>query len=94
MLKDDGPAITAVNPGSVLGIKMVKVAFGVDGSDSKNGAEVLVRAAMADEFTDASGRYFDSDIGQFTHPHPDVLDTCKTGLPVRELETVLSQKMN
>lgn len=73
-LGDDGPAIIAVNPGSMLGSKMVKEAYGVNGSDLRIGAEVLCRAALSDEFATASGQYFDNDQGRFTHPHPDALD--------------------
>jgi len=69
-LKENGPAIIAVNPGSMLGTKMVKQAYGVDGNDLCIGAEILSRAALSDDFTTASGRYFDSASGQFTSPHP------------------------
>ena len=61
-LKDDGPAIIAVNPGSMLGSKMVKQAYGVAGGDLRIGAEILCRAALSDEFAAASGQYFDNDI--------------------------------
>jgi len=64
-LKDDGPAIIAVNPRSMLGSKMVKQAYGVSGGDLSIGAEILCRAALADEFAAASGQYFDNDSGQF-----------------------------
>ena len=49
-LKDDGPAVIAVNPGSMLGSKMVKEAFGVAGGDIRIGADILTRAALTDEF--------------------------------------------
>ncbi|GJL51604.1 MAG: oxidoreductase [Nitrospirales bacterium] len=76
-LKDHGPAIIALNPGSMLGSKMVKEAFGVDGGDIRIGAEILSRAALADEFETASGQYFDNDSGQFASPHPDALNLQK-----------------
>jgi NAD(P)-dependent dehydrogenase (short-subunit alcohol dehydrogenase family) len=63
-LKDDGPAIIAVNPRSMLGSKMVKQAYGVAGGDLRIGAEILCRAALSDEFAAASGQYFDNDIGK------------------------------
>ncbi|MDF1839357.1 MAG: SDR family NAD(P)-dependent oxidoreductase [Planctomycetota bacterium] len=72
-----GPAIIAVNPGSMLGTKMVKDAYGVAGADIGIGADVLQRAALSDEFGGASGRYFDNDSGQFANPHPDALDLQK-----------------
>jgi len=92
-LKDHGPAIIAVNPGSLLGSKMVKQAFGVAGGDIRIGAEILCRAALTDEFAAASGQYFDNDSGQFAAPHPDALDARKSNEIVRAIETVLAAKM-
>ncbi len=76
-LGDQGPAIIAVNPGSLLGSKMVKQAFGIAGGDIRIGAEILCRAALEDEFAAASGKYFDNDAGRFGSPHPDALDPGK-----------------
>lgn len=90
-LKDDGPAIIAVNPRSLLGSKMVKEAFGVDGGDLRIGAEILCRAALSDEFAAASGQYFDNDSGQFASPHPDALDPQKSEKIVRVIEAVLDE---
>ena len=92
-LKERGPAIIAVNPGSLLGSKMVKQAFGVAGGDIRIGAEILVRAALSDEFAGASGQYFDNDSGQFASPHPDALDPRKSQELVRVIETVLAELM-
>ena len=91
-LKDDGPAIIAVNPRSMLGSKMVKQAYGVTGGDLRIGAEILVRAALSDEFAAASGKYFNNDTGQFAPPHPDALDTQKCEGIVRFIEAVLDDK--
>jgi NAD(P)-dependent dehydrogenase (short-subunit alcohol dehydrogenase family) len=90
-LKDDGPAIIAVNPGSMLGSKMVKEAFGVAGGDIAIGADILCRAALDDEFGTSSGQYFDNDLGRFASPHPDALDPEKSEEIVRVIETVLAQ---
>jgi NAD(P)-dependent dehydrogenase (short-subunit alcohol dehydrogenase family) len=90
LLKDDGPAIIAVNPGSMLGTKMVKQAFGAAGGDLRIGAEILYRAALTDEFAAASGRYFDNDSGRFTSPHPDALNPQKAEKIVRVMEEVLT----
>jgi len=87
-LKDEGPAIIAVNPGSMLGTKMVKEGFGVAGGDINIGAEILIRTALADEFENASGLYFDNDSGQFASPHPDALDPQKSEEIVRVIESV------
>ena len=73
----NGPSIIAINPKSFLGSKMVKQAYGVAGGNLQIGADILVRAVLSDEFSDASGSYFDNDIGSFTSPHQDALDTKK-----------------
>ena len=89
--KDQGPVIIAVNPGSMLGTKMVKQGFGVAGKDIRIGAEILIRAALADEFTTASGQYFDNDSGQFASPHLDALDPQKSEEIVRAIEEILAE---
>lgn len=90
-LKDDGPVIIAVNPGSLLGTKMVKEAFDMAGKDINIGAEILTRLALADEFATASGQYFDNDSGQFSPPHPDALNPQKCEEIVHAIETVIAQ---
>ena len=60
----------AVNPGSLLASKMVKEGFGVAGNDLSIGAQILTKAAVSEEFSDASGKYFDNDSRQFSPPHP------------------------
>jgi hypothetical protein len=90
-LADDGPTIIAVNPGSLLGSKMVKEAFGVAGGDLRIGAEILCRAALADEFAAATGRYFDNDSGRFAAPHADALNPQKTAEIVRAVEALLAR---
>lgn len=81
----------AVNPGSLLATKMVKEGFGMAGNDIQIGADILVRAALAEEFANASGRYFDNDKGRFASPHPDALDQKKSEGIVRVIETVLAR---
>ena len=88
---EEGPAIIAVNPRSLLGSKMVKEAFGVAGGDLRIGAEILCRLALEDEFAAASGQYFDNDIGQFTVPHPDGLNPQKSEKIMQVIEQVLDQ---
>ncbi|WP_136660165.1 SDR family NAD(P)-dependent oxidoreductase [Nitratireductor sp. XY-223] len=87
---DGGPVIVAVNPGSMLGSKMVRQGFGVAGGDIRIGAEILVRAALDDSFATASGAYFDNDAGQFGQPHPDALDDRKSREVVDRIEAVLA----
>ena len=88
---DDSPVVIAVNPGSLLGTKMVKEAYGMAGRDARTGAEILCRAALADEFATASGQYFDNDSGQFRAPHHDARDQRKSQEVVRVIETVLAE---
>lgn len=69
-----GPAIIAVNPGSLLASKMVKEGFGIAGNDLSIGANILREAALGASFAEASGRYYDNDSQQFAQPHPAALD--------------------
>ena len=89
-LGERGPSLIAVNPGSMLGTKMVKEAFGTAGRDIRVGAEILRRIALSDEFAAASGRYYDNDSGRFAPPHPDARDPEKTAEVVRAIEMVLA----
>ncbi|USD37550.1 SDR family NAD(P)-dependent oxidoreductase [Ferrimonas sp. SCSIO 43195] len=89
-LQHQGPMVVAVNPASMLGSKMVKDAFGVDGGDLSIGADILCRAALADEFAAAGGRYFDNDIGRFADPHADALNPQKCAELVEAIEQVLA----
>lgn len=50
---------------------MVREGFGTLGNDLSIGVNILIRAALSDEFASASGRYFDNDSGQFAAPHSD-----------------------
>ena len=85
-LGDAGPVIVAVNPASLLGSKMVKEAYGIAGADLRIGADILIRAAVSDEFKDASGKYYDNDEKRFSSPHRDALDSRKNEQVVRAIE--------
>ncbi len=89
-MEGSGPLIIAVNPGSMLGSKMVREAFGVSGGDIRIGADILVRAALSEEFAAASGLYFDNDARRFASHHPDALDARKSGEIVRIIESLLT----
>ena len=89
-LGDKGPAIIAVNPGSMLGTKMVKEAFGVAGGDVRVGVTILVRLALDEEFQSRSGQYFDNDSGRFAPPHPDALEDDVAGELVRTMDSILA----
>ena len=86
-----GPIFIAVNPGSLLASKMVKEGFGIAGKDINIGADILVEAALSPKFADASGLYFDNDIGDFGNPHSDALDDIKCANVVAAIEGVLSR---
>ena len=86
----EGPMIVAVNPGSLLASKMVKEGFGMDGNDINIGADILIRAALSDEFVNASGQYFDNDAGRFSPPHPDASDQGKNAAVVEAVEAALA----
>ena len=90
-LGDEGPAIIGVNPGSLLGSKMVKQAYGIAGKDVHIGAEILTRAALDDDFASASSRYFDNDSGTFVSPHPDALDPNQATEIVEAIESALAK---
>ena len=88
---ENAPLFVSVNPASFLGSKMVKEAYGVAGKDLSIGSDIIIRAALSDEFENASGKYFDNDIGQFTAPHPDALSTQKCARVVATIEDILSK---
>ncbi len=90
-LRDEGPVVVALNPGSLLGTKMVTEAFGVAGGDIRKGADILIRAALSDEFKSAAGAYFDNDSGRFAPPHADALDPTKSDAVVRAIESILAE---
>lgn len=94
LLGEKGPTIIAVNPGSLLASKMVKEGFGVAGSDLRIGADILCRAALSDEFSKASGQYFDNDAGSFSSPHADALNPQKCTEVVSVIESVLAEITN
>ncbi len=87
----NGPAIIAINPGSLLASKMVKEGFGMAGNDLQIGADIIVRAALSDEFAAASGAYFDNDSGHFAEPHPDALEAEKCDHIVQTIEAILDK---
>jgi NAD(P)-dependent dehydrogenase (short-subunit alcohol dehydrogenase family) len=90
-VKENGPVIIAVNPGSLLGTKMVKEGFGMAGKDVHIGSDILGRLALDEEFKNASGLYFDNDAGQFASPHHDALDAQKCVALVQAIEEVIAR---
>ncbi|MDV7106351.1 SDR family NAD(P)-dependent oxidoreductase [Vibrio sp. TH_r3] len=87
--KETGPVVFSVNPGSLLASKMVKKGFGIEGKDLSIGANILVKSALSDEFSEATGLYFDNDIGQFSAPHQDALDVQKTAKLTEAIKSIV-----
>ena len=87
----EGPTIIAVNPGSLLGSKMVQEGFGIDGGDLSIGADIISRAALAEEFSHATGKYYDNDSQGFSAPHPDILSVETCNEIVNTIEVLLSK---
>lgn len=92
-LKENGTVVIAVNPGSMLGSKMVKEAYGVNGKDIQIGANILCDLALNDQYEIASGQYFDNDIGRSARPHPDALDAQKNQRVVDVIESMLANAL-
>lgn len=90
-LPENHPTMIALNPGSMLGSKMVKEGFGVVGRDIDIGADIIVQAALSDEFANAHRQYYDNDSGRFTHPHPDALDQDKCAAMIAAIKALLVQ---
>lgn len=76
-LENEKISVVAVNPGSLLASKMVKEGYGIEGEDITIGADILTRAALSEEFSQASGQYYDNDGKRFAPPHRDALDSNK-----------------
>jgi len=92
--RENNLVIVAVNPASLLGSKMVKEAYGIDGADIRIGAYILVRAALSEEFANANGLYYDNDSKRFAPPHPDALDPRKSAEVVDVIDTILNTLLN
>lgn len=94
-----GPAIIAVNPGSLLASKMVKEGFGVAGQDINIGANILVKLSV-ENFGEVnsevfkkvySGKYFDNDKGAFGAPHPDAMNAQKSAEIIDVMQDILAK---
>ncbi len=90
-LKNKNIVVVSVNPKSFLGSKMVKDAYGVAGFDLSIGAEILYKASFSNEFANASGKYFDNDIGSFTQPHPFAQNKQRCDEVVQTIKNILSR---
>ncbi|MGN2610715.1 SDR family NAD(P)-dependent oxidoreductase [Aliivibrio fischeri] len=90
---ETSPVVVSVNPKSFLGSKMVKEAYGMNGGDLSLGADILVRAALSDEFSNARGLYYDNDIEHFAQPHSDALNDEKVKQVIAKIEEIIDYVM-
>lgn len=67
---EPGLTVIAVNPGSLLNTNMVKEGFGFHRSSADKGGDVLHDLAISEKYENASGKYFDNDMGTFGTVHP------------------------
>ena len=83
----DGPLMVGVNPGSMLGTKMVREGFGAEGADISIGARCLAWLATApgEELT---GLYYDNDRGSFAPAHPEATDPERIAALMAVLERI------
>jgi hypothetical protein len=79
----------SVNPASLFGSKMVKTEFGIDGNDLSIGANILAKAALSEDFQNASEKYFDNGNQMFAAPHPDASDPNNNQRAVEVMEAIL-----
>lgn len=86
-----GPMVVAVNPGSMLGTKMVRDSFGVSGGSVAVGGNILCAFALDEGYADATGKYFNNDAGRFSTPHRDAIDPGKNRAVVEGMEEVLDR---
>ncbi len=89
--KNVGPMIVSVNPKSLLGSKMVKEAFGIQGGSVRLGADILVSSALSEDFSQAHGAYFDNDIEAFSKPHQDALNDKKSAQVINKIEEIIAE---
>ncbi|MBU2956053.1 SDR family NAD(P)-dependent oxidoreductase [Paracoccus sp. 1_MG-2023] len=89
----DGPLSIAVNPGSLLATTMVREGFGTSGNDINIGVDILVRAALSEEFAEASGRYYDNDARRFANPHPEAANAARSRAVIDAIEARIAPFM-
>ena len=88
-INEKNTVFVSVNPGSLLGTKMVRQSFGIKGKDADIGAKLLVHLATIESAQSISGKYYDNDIGRYTSPHSDALDDRKCSQLVKALKSIL-----
>lgn len=83
----------SVNPGSFLGSKMVREAYGRKGYDLGIGAKILCELSLLDEFSDKGGAYYDNDAQRFSNPHPFALNKENRIKLVETMNGIIEEKL-
>lgn len=91
MASAGGPVMISVNPGSLIGTKMVRDNFGTPGKDINVGVNILARAALDTDFAAASGRYYDNDARTFAEPHGWAADSAARASVMAAIKSVLER---
>ncbi len=89
----DGPVIIAVNPGSLLGTKMVKQGFNTNGNDINIGVDIIKSLSLDHEHADHSGEYYDNDNQKYAPPQADGLDDEKAKKIVESIQTIINNTL-
>jgi len=87
---ESGPLFVSVNPKSLLGSKMVKEAYGIDGGNLAIGAKIFVEAALSERFANVKGEYFDNDNNQFAAAHPFGESRANREKLIRSLDAIVA----
>lgn len=86
---DKGPLIIAVNPGSLLGTKMVKEGFNTSGNDINIGVNILTSLSLDDEHREHHGEYYDNDNQRYASAAADGLDDKKAQKIVEVIKKII-----
>lgn len=84
-----GKLILAANLGSLLGTKMVKDGFGMEGKSVSVGSNYWLKQQLLNDFW-ALWQYSDNDIGSFAEPHIDALDAEKCNMARKIIEQLIT----
>ncbi|KAL3937638.1 MAG: hypothetical protein SGBAC_007290 [Bacillariaceae sp.] len=90
---DDGPMVVSLNPGSLLGTKMVREGFNTMGKDVNIGVNIMIEAALGESFKNAAGKYWDNDSGRFAAPGSDAMNPGKCAGLVEEMENIVEREL-
>ena len=82
-------SVIAVNPGSLLNTKMAIEAYGQHWSPADKGADILHDLAVAEEYNEMTGMYFDNDKGAFSSAHADAYQQEKIDQLIAVTESIL-----